>query len=118
MYVYVHYRGFQTKQYSQDMWCVGNGHPYRDFEDLHIDLGFTPVTVVKFYRLQIGRSIYYSSEYKHTTKTNNFTVMYKHPGITELKLATINFFLEVEDPSSHECKVFAVIQHLNTEHFL
>lgn len=57
MYVYVHYGGFQTKQYSQDMWRVGNGHPYRDFEDLHIDLGFTPVTVVKFYRLQIGRSI-------------------------------------------------------------
>ena len=109
------YRGRRTKQYSQDLWRVGNGHPYPDFD--HTGLEFTPVNVVKSYRIDLRNSLYYCREYKRTSKTNNYTVVYESPDTTGDSFAIIDFFVEVEHPSTHNLLTLAVVQHLNTSLF-
>ena len=101
------YRGRRTKQYSQDLWRVGTGHPFSDFDDTGLE--FTLANVVKFYRVEL--------KHKRTSKTNNFTVVYKSPDVTGDSFAIINFFVEVEHPSSHDLLTLAVVQHLNTSVF-
>lgn len=45
---------------------------------------------------------------------NNYTVVYESPDATGDSFAIIDFFVEVEHPSTHNLLTLAVVQHLNT----
>ena len=88
-----------------------------EFIDLYsTSLDFSPVCVEKFYRIELNNSLYYCREYKRTSKTNNFTVLYEAEPSKE-EFAIIDFFVEVKDPWSGKPVTLAVVQHLNTSVF-
>lgn len=116
----VNCRGRRTKQYSHNVWRVGVAHPFTEFIDLYsTSLDFSPVYVEKFYRIELNSSLYYCREYKRTSKTNNFTILYKAQPSTdsEDEFAIIDFFVEVKNSRSCEPVIIAVVQHLNTSVF-
>lgn len=100
------------------MWRVGAAHSFAEFIDLYsASLEFSPVCVEKFYRIEVNNSLYYCREYKRTSKTNNFTVLYEtHPSREEF--AIINFFVEVKIAGSCDPMILAAVQHLNTDVFV
>lgn len=66
---------------------------------------------MKFYRIEIRGSLYYSKEYKRSSKTNNYTVTFENH-INKDNFAVIKFFV---DPVTHDITVLAVVEELNTE---
>jgi hypothetical protein len=106
------YRGRRTKQYSPNLWRVGIGDPFPEFD--YTGLEFTPINTIKFYRVDLRNSLYYCREYKRTSKTNNYCVVYESLDTTEESFAIIDYFVEVEHPSTHNLLTLAVVQHLNT----
>ena len=110
-------RGRRTKQYSDNVWRVGVAHSFSEFLDLYsASLDFSPVYVEKFYRIELNNSLYYCREYKRTSKTNNFTILYETEQSKE-EFAIIDFYVEVKDPRSGKSVILAVVQHLNTSAF-
>ena len=69
---------------------------------------------MKFYRIEIRNLLYYSEEYKRSTKSNNYTVTFETPGKKE-NFAVIKFFVELQHPVTHNNAVFAVVEELDTE---
>ena len=63
-------------------------------------MGYTPNSVVKFWRLELNKALYYTKEYTRASSTNNFTVAYKDENGAE-KDEIIQFFLELF--VSHYC---------------
>ena len=107
------YRGRRTKQYSLDLWRVGIGDPFPDIDCAGLE--FTPINAVKFYRIDLRNSLYYCTEYKRASKTNNYCIIYENPDTTEHdSFAIIDYFVEVEHPSTHNLLTLAVVRHLNT----
>lgn len=94
------------------MWRVGVAHSFPEFID-QCSLDFTPVNVEKFYRIELNNSLYYCREYKRTSTTNNFTVVYEIQPSKE-EFAIIDFFVEAKDPQSSDPVILAVVQHLST----
>jgi hypothetical protein len=48
-------------QYSDTTWRIGNCVAYTDsYGSLSLDVEFTPINVVKFWRLEKQKSLYYS----------------------------------------------------------
>ena len=63
-------------QYSDTSWRIGNCVAYTDtYGSLGLDVGFTPMNVVKFLRLEKQKSLYYSKEYTRTLKKST-TIQY------------------------------------------
>ena len=87
------------------------------YGSLDLDVGFTPVNVVKFWRLEKQKSLYYSKEYTRTSKINNYTILYDQDG-TE-KFGLIKYFLELQRiTNTSEFFVIAVIDELCTAPFV
>lgn len=106
-------------QYSDTMWRIGNCVAYTDsYGSLDLDVGFTPVNVVKFWRLEKQKSLYYSKEYTRTSKINNYTILYDQDG-TE-KFGLIKYFLELQRITNNTSEFFviAVIDELCTAPFV
>lgn len=100
------------------MWRVGIWHTYSDTLSLDFNVGLTPEsTIIKFYRLEMNSTLYYSTEYTRAKKTNNYTVVYKSPVESEEKFALIDFFLEMKPSNSPQFKVIAVVRKLITTCF-
>ena len=99
------------------MWRVGVAHSFTEFIDLYsTSLDFSPVYIEKFYRIELNNSLYYCREYKRTSKTNNFTILYETQP-SEEEFALIDFFVEIKNPASCEPMILAVVQHLNVSVF-
>ena len=84
-------------QYSDTTWhnIIGNCVAYTDsYGSLNLDVGFTPVNVVKFWRLEKQKSLYYSMEYTRTSKINNYSIMYDQDKAE--KFGLIKYFLELQ----------------------
>ena len=96
------------------MWCIGLGTPLTpvSWNDLGINVGYTPISVVKFRRLELNKTLYYSTEYTQASLMNNFTVAYQDDSGAE-KYGVIKFFLEL---LSNSCSkyIIAVIEELTT----
>ena len=106
-------------QYSNTTWRIGNCATFTDsYDTLNIDVGFTPVNIVKFWRLEKQKSLYYSKEYTRTSKINNYTIQYDQDGVE--KFGFIKFFLELQriTDSTSEFFVIAVIDELCTAPFV
>ena len=115
--IIVYYRGRRTKHYSDNVWRVGVAHPLTDFTELSsANLGFSPVKVEKFYRIELNNSLFYCKEYKRTSKTNNYSILYEMEASGE-HFALIDFFVEVTNPETSEPVILAVVQHLNVTSF-
>ena len=69
---------------------------------------------MKFYRIEIRNLLYYSKEYKRSSKSNNYTVTFETP-VNKENFAVIEFFVELQHPVTHDITVFAVVEELNTE---
>ena len=113
-------RGRRTKQYSHNLWRVGVAHSFSDFTDLYsTSLDFSPDCIEKFYRIELNNSLYYCREYKRTSKTDNFTVLYEAQlsSDSEEEFAIIEFFVDIKNPHGCEPVILAVVQHLNTSAF-
>ena len=111
------HRGRRTKHYSDNVWRVGVAHPITDFTELSsANLGFSPVKIEKFYRIELNNSLFYCREYKRTSKTNNYTILYEREPSNE-QFALIDFFVEVTSPETSEPVILAVVQHLNVTSF-
>ena len=109
------FRGRRTQHYAQDTWRIGNCHPFPDFESIcDINVGFSPVNVMKFYRIKIRNLLYYSEEYQHSSKSNNYTVTFETP-VEKENFAVIKFFVELQHPVTNDITVLAVVEKLNTE---
>ena len=101
------------------MWRIGNCVAYTDsYGSLDLYVGFTPVNVIKFWRLEKQKSLYYSKEYIRTSKINNYTILYDQDG-TE-KFGLIKYFLELQRITNNTSEVFviAVIDELCTAPFV
>ena len=87
-------KGQRTVQYSDAMWRVGSSTTLtlEYFQALSIDTGIVPDTVIKFWRLELHNSLFYSKEYTCTTKSNNYTVVYDDG---DKSYGVIQFFLEL-----------------------
>ena len=112
-------RGCRTQQYAHDTWRIGNCHPCPnlDFDTVcDVNIGFSPINMMKFYRTEIRNSLYYSKEYKCSSKSNNNTVTFKTP-VNKDNFAVIKFFVELQHPVNHNITVLAVVEELNTEIF-
>lgn len=83
------------------------------WSDLGIDVGYTPKSVVKFWRLELSRTLYYSTEYTRASSMNNFTVAYQDDDGAE-KYGVIKFFLELSSDSDSRYHIIAVIEELTT----
>ena len=99
------------------MYRIGSAHLYPNYCDLDglDDVGVNPSTVLKFYRIEIYNSLYYCSEYKRATKTNNHTVIYQDLDSSK-KVAVVCYYLELNNDDG-SCIVVAVIKPLNTTAF-
>ena len=102
-----YYRGRRTQQCAHDTWRIGNCHPC---PSLDFDTVCDVNTVMKFYRIEIRNSLYYSKEYKHSSKSNNNTVTFETL-VNKDNFAVIKFFVELQHPVNHN------ITELNTEIF-
>ena len=99
------------------MWRVGTSVIFTDqYDSLNVEVGFSSVNVVKFWRLEANKSLYYSREYTHSWKTNNYTTLYERDGAETFGF--IKFFLELQSSlrSSDFC-VIAVVDELSTAPF-
>ena len=110
----------RTLQYSDTIWRIGNCCLYwlLTHGSLDVDVGFTPVNVVKFWRLEKQKSLYYSKEYTRTSKINNYTILYDQDG-TE-KFGFIKYFLELQRITNNTSEFFviAIIDELCTAPFV
>ena len=69
---------------------------------------------MKFYRMEIGNLLYYSKEYKRSSKSNNYTIIFETRTNKE-NFAEIEFFVELQHPVTHDITVFAVVEGLSTQ---
>ena len=69
---------------------------------------------MKFYRIEIGNVLYYSKEYQHSSKSNNYTVTFETL-IEKENFAVIKFFLQLQNPVTNDITVMAAVEKLNTE---
>lgn len=81
------------------------------WSDLRIDVGYTPISVIRFWRLELNKSLYYAKEYTWSCSTNNYTVAYKDESGAE-KYGIIKFFLELLPSTSPTYHIIAVIEEL------
>ena len=109
------FRGRRTKQLALDVWQIGNCDPFPNFDTVcDINVGFSPLNSMKFYRIEIRNILYYSEEYVRSSKSNNYTVTFETPDNKE-NVAIIKFFVELQHPVTHEYTVLAIVEELNTE---
>ena len=96
------------------MWRVGTSTilSLEQYHTLNIDTGFVPDVVIKFWRLELHNSLFYSKEYARTTKTNNYTVLYDSDGVEGF--GVIKFFLELSCRDVSRPQVLAIIDKLIT----
>ena len=84
---------------THNVWRVGVAHSFLEFIDLYsTSLDFSSVNVEKFYRIDLNNSLHYCREYKHTSTTNNFTVLYKAQSSKE-EFVIIDFLWRLRIPS-------------------
>lgn len=81
-----------------DSYCVGTWEQVHVLVEIDISSLVPPeliatVVMKKFYRIEKQHSLYYSQQYKCTTKLNNFTVSYRSPSMETTQYATIKYFL-------------------------
>lgn len=100
------------------MWRIGLGTPLHimtpvSWSDLEINVGYTPTSFIKFWQLELNKTLYYSTEYTRASSTNNFTVAYQDDSGAE-KYEVINFFLELLYNSCSRYHIIAVIEELTT----
>ena len=109
------HRGRRTVEYSIGMWRIGLGTPLTpvSWSDLGINVGYTPTSVVKFWRLELNKNLYCFTEYIWASSTNNFTMAYKDDSGAE-KYWVIKFFLELLSNSCSKYHIIAVIEELTT----
>ena len=108
------HRGRRTVEYSIGMWRIGLGTPLTpvSWSDLGIEVGYTPTSVVKFWRLELNKTLYYSTEYTRASSMNNFTVAYQDDSGAEKY--GVKFFLELLSNSCSRYHIIAVIEELTT----
>ena len=93
--LYLQSHGGRTVEYSIGMWHIGLGTPLTpvSWSDLGIDVRYTP-SVVKSWRLELSKTLYYSTEYTRASLMNKFTMVYQDDSGAE-KYGVIKFFLEL-----------------------
>ena len=109
------HRGRRTAEYSSGMWRIGLGVLLTPvlWSDLGINVGYTPTSAIKFWRLELNKTLYYSTEYTRASSTNNFTVAYQDESGAE-KYGIIKFFLELLSNPHSRHHIIAVIEELTT----
>lgn len=108
------YRSGRETQQFQGMCCIGSSKVIMVEDSIGVLMEalckFKPVTAVKFWRLRVYNTIYYSLEYHRTHSRNSYTVRFG-----DNQYGVIQYFIAVN--SGSDSFVFAIVSVLLVQQF-